>query len=178
MVSVEQKFNSIELLITQLQVTKSNLERITLIENISLQLTDVDLYHYFGTSSYGRNLVFTCDDFEVVLMCWRPGHHCASHDHNGSLCVMKCLAGTLDEQRFHKNRDCMTAIGKYQITAGSTASITDEQRVHSIANFSADNAWSLHFYFPPIHNVNIYDLDRGEPKKVASIFTSKFGNIL
>ena len=178
MISAEQKFDAIELLIADLQVAKNSAQSIALIENINLQLEDVQAYHYFGVKSYGRNLIFSCDEFEVILMCWRPGQRSVAHDHNGSLCVMKCLAGTLDEQRFHKSAGAITPIGKYQLASGSTASITDEQGIHSIGNESLENACSMHFYFPPIHHSNLYDLDNAQPRPVQSAFTSQYRIIL
>jgi len=175
MISVKQKLDSIELLIADLQVNYSQAQRIAVIESLHLQLSDLELYHHFGTSSYGRNLVFSCDEFEIILMCWQPGQYSVAHDHNGSLCVMKCLVGELGEQRFQKHDQSIYPIGEYTLAQGSTAFITDEQGLHSIGNYSAQDACSLHCYFPPIHNTNIYALENGTTKKVSSSFTSEYG---
>lgn len=175
MISAKQTLNSIELLIADLQVSNSHAQSIALIENIHLQLADVDIYHHFGISSYGRNLVFSCDEFEIILMCWQRGQHSVAHDHNGSLCVMKCLAGMLEEQRYQQRDEGLYPIGKYKLAQGCTASITDEQGLHSIGNYSEQDACSLHFYFPPIHKSNVYSLESGVVKKVTSSFTSEYG---
>jgi len=175
MINVNQKVNSIDLLITDLQASLSQEQRIAVIENMHLQLADLDFYHHFGASSYGRNLVFSCEEFEIILMCWQPGQHSVAHDHNGSLCVMKCLVGELDEQRFQQHDQRIHPIGKYTLTQGSTAFITDEQGLHCIGNYSEQDACSLHCYFPPIHNTNIYVLESGATKKVTSSFTTEYG---
>jgi len=173
--NAKQKLNSIDLLIADLKASHSEAQRIAVIENIHLQLADLDVFHHFGISCYGRNLVFSCDEFEIILMCWKPGQHSVAHDHNGSLCVMKCLAGELDEQRFQQRDHSIYPIGKYTLAQGRTASITDEQGLHSVGNYSEQDACSLHFYFPPIHNTNIYALENGATKKVTSSFTSEYG---
>ena len=178
MYRLEQQLNSIDRLIGDLQGAKSHSERIALITNMSILLADANHYHYFAESGYGRNLIFSCAEFEVILLCWQPGQTSRAHDHNGSLCVMKCLSGVLDEHRYAKLTGTATGlypIGQAQITAGSTAHITDEQGLHRLGNGSQVDACSLHFYFPPIHNTNVYCLEKGQQKQIKSVFTSEYG---
>jgi cysteine dioxygenase len=181
MFDVEPKLNLIEQHIAKLLIASSDSEKISLIKNMPIQLSDVIGYRYFDEKSYTRNLVFSCADFEVILMCWGSGQHSVVHDHNGSLCVMKCLLGTLDEQRFEKRLNTQSGIvaieptGSYSLIAGSTTSILDEEGLHSIANSRQEDACSLHFYFPPIKNAYVYGLDNVAKKAVSSVFTSEFG---
>ncbi|EPJ46215.1 MAG: hypothetical protein OFPII_22420 [Osedax symbiont Rs1] len=179
--SCNKNLNVVAHLIEQLQQASTDQARKTLISSIEVSLVDVELYHHFGAASYGRNLVFSNADFEVILMCWQSNQHSTAHDHNGSLCVMKCLAGELEEQRYIKTATqtpALLAAEKKRLVAGATSSITDLEGLHSIRNSSQRTACSLHFYFPAIHSTNVYCLKDGSQKSVTSVFTSEYGKLI
>ena len=175
-------------LIDNLNDSSSDEERVKIIKNTSMNLTELSGYHHVGKTSYGRNLVFSNDDFEVILMCWEAGHKSVPHDHNNSLCVMKCLSGELQEQRYVKKKKITQAITHMNnsqeiivptslstLELNQATSIKDSEGLHSLMNNSQDSACTLHFYFPPIHQSNIYDIEGSEPKAVTSKFTSEYG---
>lgn len=179
------KLDTLNLLIDDLKKSSSNTERVDLIKEAALDIAELGEYHFFGEKSYGRNLIFSNDDFEVILMCWGSGQKSVAHDHNDSFCIMKCLAGSLHEQRYVKKKTINTdkkiqqsimptIIKKMELN--ETVSIADNEGLHSLMNKSQDSAaCTLHFYFPPIHQSKIYDLVDGSQKAVSSIFTSEFG---
>ncbi len=180
-VNRNKDLNVVANLIDQLQQASTDQARKTLIANREVSLVDVERYYHFGAASYGRNLVFSNADFEVILMCWQSNQHSTAHDHNGSLCVMKCLAGELEEQRYIKTATQMPrllATEKKLLVAGETSSITDQEGLHSISNNSVRAACSLHFYFPAIHSTNVYCLKDGSQKSVTSVFTSENGKLI
>ncbi|KAJ8704681.1 hypothetical protein PYW07_011869 [Mythimna separata] len=50
---------------------------------------------------YTRNLVDAGNGaFNIMILCWGPGHASAIHDHADSHCFMKLLSGSLDEVRY------------------------------------------------------------------------------
>ena len=47
----------------------------------------------FDDFGYKRILLEENEKFNLVLMCWPEGSATSIHDHTGSECIMKCLAG-------------------------------------------------------------------------------------
>ncbi|CAH2244955.1 cysteine dioxygenase type 1 [Pararge aegeria] len=55
----------------------------------------------FDRFRYTRNLVDAGNGaFNIMILCWGPGHASAIHDHADSHCFMKLLSGGLDEVRY------------------------------------------------------------------------------
>ncbi|CAH2056514.1 unnamed protein product, partial [Iphiclides podalirius] len=58
-------------------------------------------YAKFDRFRYTRNLVDAGNGaFNVMILCWGPGHASAIHDHADSHCFMKLLSGSLEEVRY------------------------------------------------------------------------------
>jgi len=168
-------------LIDDLNTLASDEQRIALIENAVIDLSEFENYHHFGEHSYGRNLIYSNEEFEVILMCWRSGQQSVAHDHSDSLCVMKCIAGLLEEQRYTKKQvsseltDVIVPTSLSTLELNQAISIRDSEGLHSLQNNSSADACTLHFYFPPIHQANKYDMNSGEKTVVTSKFTSEYG---
>jgi cysteine dioxygenase len=57
-------------------------------------------YLFASSIHYTRNLVFSSDDFEVIVLCWGTQHGSRVHNHAVSHCWMGVLNSTVVEQRF------------------------------------------------------------------------------
>ncbi|XP_026332013.1 cysteine dioxygenase [Hyposmocoma kahamanoa] len=58
-------------------------------------------YAKFDRFRYTRNLVDEGNGaFNIMIICWGPGHASAIHDHADSHCFMKVLSGELEEIRY------------------------------------------------------------------------------
>ncbi|KPI96664.1 PREDICTED: cysteine dioxygenase type 1 [Papilio xuthus] len=58
-------------------------------------------YAKFDRFRYTRNLVDAGNGaFNIMVLCWGPGHASAIHDHADSHCFMKILSGSLEEVRY------------------------------------------------------------------------------
>lgn len=58
-------------------------------------------YAKFDRFRYTRNLVDIGNGaFNIMILCWGPGHASAIHDHADSHCFMKLLSGGLEEIRY------------------------------------------------------------------------------
>ena len=177
MATAELKSSPVEAFIDCLHACENDQQRIDCVQQNALSLDDLAQYHYFGTNSYGRNLVYHHPEFEVILMCWGPDQQSSAHDHNESLCVMKCIGGELEEQRYKAN-PTPQPLSKTELSilkAGQSCSITDEEGLHTVGNKTAENACSLHVYFPPISSVSSFSIEDGKEKKLTSAFTSEYG---
>ena len=172
--------NNIQTVIEQLSAASSDQQRLELIERIPIDSTELRPYHHYGHSSYGRNLIYTGAEFEIILLCWKPQQYSTPHDHQGSLCIMKCISGELTEQRFllqakAGNNCILSPTERITFGDGEVTSITDQQGLHKLGNDTAAVACSLHFYFPPIHSASAYSEQDGSQKTVLSVFTSEYG---
>lgn len=55
---------------------------------------------------YTRNLVDAGNGkFNLMILCWGPGHGSAIHDHADAHCMMKMLSGQLSEIRYAWPKD-------------------------------------------------------------------------
>ncbi|MCJ8341138.1 MAG: cysteine dioxygenase family protein [Pseudomonadales bacterium] len=180
MPAAPRAINNIQTVIEQLSVAGSDQQRLEIIESVPIDLTELRPYHHYGSSSYGRNLIYTGVGFEIILLCWQPQQYSTPHDHQGSLCIMKCISGELTEQRYQLqakavNNCILSPTERVTFCDGEVTSITDQQGLHKLGNETAAEACSLHFYFPPIHSANAYNEQDGSQKTVLSVFTSEYG---
>ncbi len=177
MATAELKSSPVDAFIKHLHACENNQQRINCVQENGLSLEDLEQYHHFGATSYGRNLVYHHPEFEVILMCWGPQQQSSAHDHNKSLCVMKCLGGELEEQRYSVNPSPqpLSKTDLAILKTGQSCSITDDQGLHTVGNKTAENACSLHVYFPPISNVTSYSIENSQEKKLVSAFTTEYG---
>src|SRR5450756_2377880 len=54
----------------------------------------------FAANTYTRNLLCRSADFELHLLCWKPGHESTIHDHAGSLNAIRVYRGELTSRVF------------------------------------------------------------------------------
>lgn len=70
-------------------------------------------YAKFDRVRYTRNLVDAGNGaFNIMILCWGPGHASPIHDHADSHCFMKLLSGSLEEVRYEWPQDVDSKIKK------------------------------------------------------------------
>lgn len=138
-------------------------------------------YVYWNHSFYTRNLIYRDDLFEVLALCWLPGHKTPIHSHNGQLGWMLTLQGevAIHEYRYLRcsspeNRnvvglDCLAGGRNVELelqgsvtTAndGKVATVDKTHTIHQIENVEGAKAGSvtLHVYSKPIDSCVAFDL--------------------
>jgi uncharacterized NAD(P)/FAD-binding protein YdhS/predicted metal-dependent enzyme (double-stranded beta helix superfamily) len=117
-------------------------------------LTQADLAHFVRTDTrrYHRGRVAWRSSFEVLVMTWLPGQCSPPHDHGGSICAMRIMAGRALERTWHVAEDgladpCMDET----FDTGRTVA-GDDASVHSVHNPATDGPpmVTLHVYAPPL----------------------------
>lgn len=116
---------------------------------------------YFREETYGRNLVFKTDLFEMLVLTWLPQQRTPIHDHNGQRCWMVVQSGKLTFKNFKpldaKNPK-LEVVGSVELhQAGESVYIDDGIGIHSIANCTTRPAISVHLYAGPIPRCRIYN---------------------
>ncbi len=119
---------------------------------------------YFREETYGRNLVYRTELYELLVLTWLPQQRTPIHDHGGQRCWMMVQSGKLFFKNFkppHADGGPLEVLGPCEThVAGEAVYIDDGIGTHSIANASNQPAVSVHLYAAPIPRCRIYDETR------------------
>ena len=144
---------------------------------LRLELDDalVGAHVRFDDAHYARNLLCRTPQFELLVLCWRPGQASTIHDHAGSLNVTRVYRGTLVQRKFAR-RDGgpgTTRLGQaergelpsgpverveQEVFAGVGAATVDRGDIHQLRNDSDDGLVTVHLYAPPLTDIVVYSL--------------------
>src|SRR5580698_7151531 len=128
-------------LVRQLDALRGVLDEPTvrrLLAQANLDRAEVAPYIEQRADSYARRCVVRRENYEVLVLTWSPTQGSVAHDHSGSLCGMKVVAGTLTEQLFEESPDgrarktTATSIGVGEIL------VDPGVVVHSLVNSAPD----------------------------------------
>jgi cysteine dioxygenase len=110
-------------------------------EGYDQSTNDWKKYEFFDAhKKYTRNLVATDNEtFTLMLLCWNPGKGSPIHDHAGSECFMRNLAGELNEVQYAwadrgKEHEQLQQTKTTVLGAGTVAYITGIYRHIHIAH--------------------------------------------
>jgi cysteine dioxygenase len=139
-------------------------------------------YAQWSDEKYMRHLLHRDELFEVILLCWKPGHRTPVHTHNGQLGWATIALGELEvvnyswhgcdrpENQNVVGLDCLSG-GKdvdvrpterqHAIPGGPVATVTKTQTIHQIScpAESKEPAASIHIYSRPIDSCVAFDLE-------------------
>jgi predicted metal-dependent enzyme (double-stranded beta helix superfamily) len=133
----------------------------------------------FCEEHYARNLVCRTAQFELLVLCWKPGQASTIHDHAGSLNVTRLYSGELTSRQFRR-RDGGRGVSEVggaasgalprgpvdlideQVIVGSGAAAVDRGEIHQLANESGGELVTVHLYAPPLTDIVVYS--RTEPQ--------------
>lgn len=170
--------SNLDQLVQLLQDSQSLEQSHKIIKQSTIVLEDVERYRYFNKTSYGRNLVYSCEKFEIILMCWKPSQESAIHDHAQSDCIMRCVSGMFEEELYHIAPSAKIEFDRSHIMrAGDVSYINNDMGLHKIKNINNGESLALHFYFPGINQFFIFNEHEATRKEVQSSFTSKYGEL-
>ncbi len=127
-------------------------------ESVRLNRTDVESYVHCNPHSYNRATVASRDEYEVLVMTWRPGQASEPHDHAGSISIMQVVEGEAIEGSYrvaadgYVDLDYETTVRTGEITSGQDAG------VHTVRNALPANEQggklliTVHIYSPPLRD--------------------------
>ena len=73
-----------------------------LISDLKPESQEIEPYIHFDDERYARNLVHKTNDFECLVLCWKPGQRSPIHDHANSICAVYTLKGLLSADNYKK----------------------------------------------------------------------------
>jgi cysteine dioxygenase len=124
-------------------------------------------YILFSERTYRRNLIQAGSWYNMLVLCWKNGQRSPIHDHRGSSCALRVLAGTMTETLFafaangHVKATFSRDVYPDQVVG------SEDTDMHQVSNLQADEARlvTLHVYSPPLlvmGTYSLHDLSRGE----------------
>jgi cysteine dioxygenase len=131
-----------------------NIQKIKLILN-NYNSDDYKEYINFDENNYKRTIIHTCDDFDIILICWKQGQYTKIHDHPNYCCMVKLLEGKLLEENFTINYDKLKVYNNVIIKPGDITMKCSNIIVHRIVPL--EDSVSIHIYMPGKYKSNYYE---------------------
>ena len=119
-------------------------------------------YVNLNTEKYTRNIVFSNDETDIILICWNNHQSSGIHDHPDRGCLLKVLEGELNEYVYIYKSDDVDNNNKMKflkVNKLSKDQISYKQgkcALHDIRNEKDSPTMSLHIYCPPNYKPNRY----------------------
>jgi cysteine dioxygenase len=126
----------------------------------AVSLEDVRPFLRFSTEHYVRNLMYAGPSYQALVLCWRSGQRSPIHDHTGSSCGVKVIAGIATETTFTGGPNGMVyALGSRHLAAGTTCA-TQDADMHQMSNLqpAGEDLITLHIYSPALVCMNMYSI--------------------
>ena len=145
------------------------------ISNLKPEKWEIDPYLHFTDERYARNLVYKTEDFECLVLCWRPGQRSPIHDHGESICAVYTLDGILSADNYRKAAGGhIRADYSEDFRPGSVLSIQTTE-IHQVSNLQdSRNLISLHFYLGPLENSFLYSVQQPIHEPYLRTYTRVF----
>ncbi|HTH51165.1 MAG TPA: cysteine dioxygenase family protein [Pyrinomonadaceae bacterium] len=133
---------------------------------------------------YTRNLIYRDDRFEMMAICWEPGHESRIHNHSEQKCWMTVPVGKLWGQNFaveeidESRGYCrLRETDTFTLAECQSASVELEEPVHQVGNSAEWNerAVSVHIYSRPYDRCLSYCRDTHTFKEVVLTYDSIAG---
>jgi cysteine dioxygenase len=125
----------------------------------------------FSPNPYARNLVCRTPAFELLVLCWRPGHESTIHDHVGSLNAISVFAGELTSRLFRPVASRPAGAGPVEMTSedrlrpGQGWIGVDRSGIHQLANTGSEDLVTVHVYAPALMELTIYSTESPEVER-------------
>jgi cysteine dioxygenase len=151
-----------------------------------IQAETLKPYLFYAQSHYTRNLVYKCDLFEILAICWNVGQVSRIHNHRDQNCWMVTPIGRLRVQNFRvesqdpKSGACkISPTDAYDMDPTHPAFVQPEEPVHQVLNLAEFNqrATSVHIYSYPYQSCEVYSIEKGAYSDVPLHYSSEYGKL-
>jgi cysteine dioxygenase len=141
----------------------------------------------FFSDRYTRNLIYKCDLFEVLAVCWEIGQASPPHNHAGQKCWTIAPVGRLRVRNFHlgerdeRKRTCrLMPRESFDLDVRHPDQVEAEEPVHQVMNLMEfqERAISIHVYSRPYASCEVYDAVRGTYRVENLTYWSEYGKVL
>ncbi len=126
------------------------------LSNLNLDLSKFQSVLGYAEKGYQRNVIKKTSNYELALICWKPGQKTPIHDHFGSDCAFLILEG-ISTETVYEQKNTKLIEGKFRNYSPGEVCAAEEQDIHQISNHEKGNLVNLHVYSPPLKGFKIYD---------------------
>jgi len=134
----------------------------SIIKSCNLDFDDCEAFASWNKKNYSRNCLEKNDRFEIILLCWNPGHSTPIHDHGGQRCWVYQLLGEIEEIRFKLTDNEPEETYRHVLKEKGLSYIDDKMGCHILSNNSGEKSMSIHIYASPIETCDVYNPDSGQ----------------
>jgi len=141
-------------------------------------------YVFYTPTHYTRNLIYKCELFELLAICWDVGQVSRVHNHQGQNCWMAAPIGRLAVQNYEVVRmdestsTCELREADRVLLDPEHPTFVDPARpIHSVLNLPeyGQRATSLHVYSYPYDHCLVYSVEQGSCNDVPLFYDSEYG---
>jgi cysteine dioxygenase len=113
-----------------------------------------------GLFPYGRKVICSTPEIELLVMNWAPRQECAPHDHGRSFGWIQIVDGTARHRLYTLDQHDVPALYLQRTEHAGQLYFAPHGQVHQMGNPGLERLITLHLYAPPISGMHIYDLER------------------
>ena len=140
-------------------------------------------YLYYEPTHYTRNLIYKCELFELLALCWDAGQASPVHNHQGQNCWMAVPIGRLAVQNYDLVRAddqgfCeLRLANRVAMDPGHPSFVDPAEPIHAVLNLPeyAAHATSLHVYSKPYDRCLVYAPEKAAYWEVPLFYDSEYG---
>ncbi len=130
-----------------------------LLQEYTFDIDDVEEHLLYPEDlPYGRKCAYQSENFEVIVMNWKPMEGSNIHNHGNSFGCVYSVTGNADNLIYDDNLDMVRSIP----LVNNTIAEVPKGIYHSIENKNEEYAVSIHFYIPPMYGMNVIDKENKE----------------
>jgi cysteine dioxygenase len=132
-------------------------------------------YSTWKDSRYTRNCISSCDEYELLLMCWGKEHASPIHSFTFQQGWIKVLEGELTIQRYKMDREeiCCHKVDSIIVKAGESTYLNDNMGFHQVLNSLDGNTVSLHLTIEKVKEWEVFRACRKETIFVKPLLDTK-----
>ena len=127
----------------------------SLVRSLQINRQDIaeDIPPINTKGKYARH-IYTLDPLEIALLHWPPGAESAVHHHKGFWGYVYVVDGICDNVVYKEEGGVLSEHSILRAIAGGVLNEPDDT-IHKICNPSSEESLlTLHFYFPPLSNLD------------------------
>ncbi len=105
----------------------------------------------FDSRRYARNLLAKSDWYQLLVICWRSGQSSPIHDHIGTACGVRVIAGSATETVYKETANGRVRPVSSQVIPAGSVILSEDEDIHLITNQDSEQGLvTLHLYTPPL----------------------------
>ncbi|MEQ8624942.1 MAG: cysteine dioxygenase family protein [Vicingaceae bacterium] len=144
---------------------------VELLNALALPKNEWDKFCTWEKDNYTRNCISSCEDYELLLLCWEKNQASPIHNYDFQEGWIKVLQGELTIDTYEVDRDDKTATkkGSLVLKNGESTYLNDSMGFHKVANPNGQKTVSLHLNIGPVKKWEVFneskkELETVEPK--------------